>query len=97
MPDILIYSSSSCPYCTIAKQLLDHKGFRYKEILVDNNPGARNKMVVVSKRYTVPQIFINQMHIGGCNELYALENSGKLDTLLIPDNKKLPHAPETDL
>ncbi len=68
----------------MAKRLLEHKGFPFQEIDVDRKPEARKQMVDISKRYTVPQIFINQSHIGGCNELYALEHAGKLDGLLVP-------------
>ncbi len=83
MPNILIYSSSLCPYCMMAKRLLERKGYPFQEINVDGKPEARIEMNNVSKRYTVPQIFINQSHIGGCDELYTLENTGKLDTLLV--------------
>lgn len=83
MPQITIYSSMFCPYCHRAKALLTHKGVSYEEIDVDTTPGARSEM---TKRahggYTVPQIFIGAAHVGGCDELYALEAAGKLDAML---------------
>jgi glutaredoxin 3 len=83
MSKVTIYSSMFCPYCHRAKALLSHKGVAYDEIDVDTTPGARPEM---TKRahggYTVPQIFIGGAHIGGCDELYALDSAGKLDALL---------------
>ncbi len=68
----------------MAKRLLEHKGFPFEEIDVDRQPEARKRMIGISNRYTVPQIFINQLHIGGCDDLYALESAGRLDALLLP-------------
>lgn len=83
MSNITIYSSMFCPYCHRAKALLNHKGVSYTEIDVDTVPGARPEMVQrANGGYTVPQIFIGDRHIGGCDDLYALEGSGKLDPLL---------------
>lgn len=82
MPDIIIYSSEHCPYCVRAKQLLDNKQARYTEIRVDLDPAQRDIMIARSGRRTVPQIFINDIHVGGCDDLYALEQAGKLDPLL---------------
>ena len=81
-PSIIIYSSSHCPYCVRAKELLTRKGVSFTEILIDKDEKKREEMIAKTKRYTVPQIFINEQHIGGFDELYALEKSGKLKELL---------------
>lgn len=82
MATIDIYTTQICPYCVRAKMLLDRKGASYNEIRVDQNPELRQKMEQLSGRRTVPQIFINGQHIGGCDDLYALEAGHKLDALL---------------
>jgi len=81
-PAVLIYSSDYCPYCIRAKALLSQKGAAFKEIRVDNHPELRAEMTEKSGRRSVPQIWINEQHIGGCDDLYALERSGQLDALL---------------
>ena len=82
MPEILIYTTNICPYCVMAKRLLDKKGATYTEINVDNQTGLREEMMRKTKRRTVPQIYIGDLHVGGFDELYALEQQKKLDTLL---------------
>lgn len=82
MANIVIYTTGYCPYCSRARQLLDEKGVQYTDIRVDEEPGKRAEMVAKSKRNTVPQIFINEQAIGGCDDLYALEQQGELDKLL---------------
>lgn len=82
MAKITIYSTSYCPYCAKAKTLLDHKQAAYTEISVDQYPEKRKEMETRSGRHTVPQIFINDQHIGGCDDLHALEQQGRLDELL---------------
>ncbi|HIZ51631.1 MAG TPA: glutaredoxin 3 [Candidatus Pseudomonas excrementavium] len=82
MTDITIYSSNYCPFCIRAKQLLDSKGVSYNEIRVDGKPEVRAEMARLAGRTSVPQIWINDTHIGGCDELTALERAGKLDTML---------------
>lgn len=82
MPEILIYTSNLCPYCTMAKRLLDKKGAKYTEINVDSKPGLREEMMLRTKRRTVPQIYIGDFHVGGCDDLYALDRSNGLDPLL---------------
>lgn len=82
MAKIDIYTTQVCPYCVRAKMLLDRKGVSYNEIRVDQDPIERQKMEQLSGRRTVPQIFINGQHIGGCDDLYALEAQHKLDALL---------------
>lgn len=83
MPEVTIYATMFCPYCTRAKRLLDGKGVKYHEIDVDVTAGARAEMVKRSGgRRTVPQIFIGEAHVGGCDDLHALERAGKLDAML---------------
>lgn len=83
MPKITIYTSAYCPYCTSAKRLLDKKGARYHEISVDGRGEVRAEMTRrAAGRYTVPQIWIGDRHVGGCDDLYALDGSGELDPLL---------------
>lgn len=78
-----IYSTRICPYCVRAKDLLKRKGVEFAEFYVDSDPTLRMQMLERSKgQRTVPQIFINNQHIGGCDDLYALEHAGKLDELL---------------
>ncbi len=85
--DILIYTTRICPYCIMAKRLLDKKGARYTEINVDSETGAREEMAAKTRRRTVPQIFIGDYHVGGFDELYALEQQDKLDGLLAADQR----------
>jgi glutaredoxin 3 len=80
--NIIIYSTTYCPYCVRAKDLLNRKGVSFTEILIDNDDALREEMIAKSKRMTVPQIFINDQHIGGCDDLYALDREGKLNSLL---------------
>lgn len=81
-PETVIYTTRFCPYCVRAKRLLDGKGVDYREIHVDFKPELRREMVQKSGRHTVPQIWIGDRHIGGCDELMALERGGRLDDLL---------------
>jgi glutaredoxin 3 len=87
MPKVQVYATGWCPYCSRARQLLHSKGVEIEEIDVDARPGARAEMIARSGRRTVPQIFINQTHIGGCDDLIALDDSGGLDPLLQETNK----------
>jgi len=82
MAKIIIYCKVSCSYCVRAKQLLDQKHVTYEEILVDENLELFEEMVKKSGRRTVPQIFIDDRHIGGFDDLYALNVAGQLDPLL---------------
>jgi len=82
MTDVVIYSTQVCPYCVRAKQLFQRKGVSYREIDVSFDQAERMALVARTKQRTVPQIFINDQHIGGCDDLYALERSGQLDPLL---------------
>jgi glutaredoxin 3 len=82
MPELIIYTSKICPYCIMAKRLLDRKEAKYTEINVDEKDGLREEMMLKTKRRTVPQIYIGDFHVGGYDELYALERQKKLDDLL---------------
>lgn len=82
MADTTIYLTRWCPFCTRAIALLDSKQVEYTAIDVDANPALRHEMMTRSERRTVPQIFIGETHVGGCDELFALEREGKLDALL---------------
>ena len=81
-PEIVMYSSRFCPFCVRAKALLLKKGLKINEIMVDQQPDVRRKMMVESGRHTVPQIWIGDQHVGGCDELLALERSNQLELLL---------------
>ena len=87
MAKVQVYATGWCPYCSRARQLLQSKGVEIEEIDVDARPGAREEMIARSGRRTVPQIFINQTHIGGCDDLLALDDRGGLDPLLQETNQ----------
>jgi glutaredoxin 3 len=82
MPKVLMYLTASCPFCQSADRLLQEKGVAVEKIRVDLEPERRAEMVQKSGRRTVPQIWIDDLHVGGCDELYALDRTGKLDPLL---------------
>ena len=83
MPTIEIYTKTFCPYCWRAKALLEAKGVQYREISVDFGGELREQMIErANGRTTVPQIFIDGRHVGGCNDLFALERDGQLDGML---------------
>lgn len=82
MNNVVLYTTRFCPYCVRAKALLNSKGVEYEEIAVDNDPSLRREMMTKSGQHTVPQIWIGDQHIGGCDELYGLERKGKLDQVL---------------
>ena len=82
MQPVVIYSSDWCPYCIRAKQLLDSKQVAYEERSVDGDRQLRAEMSMRAGRTSVPQIWIGDTHVGGCDDLYALERKGKLDALL---------------
>ena len=79
---VLMYSTLYCPYCMAARDLLDAKVVEYTDISVEGNPALRAEMSRISGARTVPQIWINDSHVGGYTELAALERSGQLDLLL---------------
>ena len=82
MTSVVVYSSDWCTYCMRAKQLLASKGVDFEEIRVDGQPAIRAEMTRKAGRTSVPQIWIGSTHVGGCDDLYALERAGKLDALL---------------
>lgn len=82
MKPVLIYTSATCGYCMRAKQLLQRKGVAFDEISVDGKPDVRAEMVRKAGKASVPQIWIGSTHVGGCDDLHALERAGKLDALL---------------
>lgn len=84
MSKVEIYTKGYCPYCHRAKALLESKGVAYTEYSLDQQPELRNEMINrANGGYTVPQIFINTKHIGGCDDMYALEYQNKLDELFV--------------
>ncbi|MCK9194933.1 MAG: glutaredoxin 3 [Nevskia sp.] len=82
MKPVLVYSTRICPYCMLAKRLLGAKGVTYDEVMVDRDDTLRVEMMQRTGRRTVPQIFIGEHHVGGFDDLAALERAGKLDSLL---------------
>ena len=82
-PHVRMYATATCPFCIRAEQLLMHKGVAgLEKIRVDLDPVRREEMMKLSGRRTVPQIFIGDYHVGGCDDLFALDRAGKLDPLL---------------
>lgn len=82
MPKVVMYSTRFCPYCVRARALLEKKGVEFTDIRVDSEPKLREEMIKRAGRSSVPQIFIDDEHVGGCDDLYELEFEGEL-------NKKL--------
>lgn len=82
MPKVIMYLTPFCPYCSRAAMLLKRKGVDVTELRVDADPGLRQEMEQRSGRTSVPQIFIDDFHVGGCDDLYALEAEGRLDDYL---------------
>jgi len=82
MTDVVLYTTGWCPYCIRARRLLDGKGVAYTNIDVGENPALRAEMRARAGRNTVPQIWIGDTHVGGSDELYALERAGRLDAML---------------
>jgi glutaredoxin 3 len=82
MSGVLMYCTAACPFCQSAERLLLEKGVAIEKIRVDLEPARRGEMTRKSGRRTVPQIWIGERHVGGCDDLYALERAGELDPLL---------------
>ena len=82
MPEVIMYTTAVCPYCVAAKNFLKSRGASYSEVRVDIDPVARALMMEKSRRSSVPQIFINGTHVGGYDELVALDRSGELKPML---------------
>ncbi|HEY9679099.1 MAG TPA: glutaredoxin 3 [Drouetiella sp.] len=84
MPKVVVYSGPGCPYCMKAKALLERKNVSFEEFNVKEDSDKLSEMMELSGgRKSIPQIFINDKHIGGCDDLYALNDAGKLDALLV--------------
>jgi len=81
-PAVTVYVADWCPYCQRAKGLLTGKNVIFSEINVEDDPKLREEMVARSNRRTVPQIFIGDKHVGGCDDLFELDHSGELDRLI---------------
>ncbi len=81
-PAILVYSKSTCPFCLAATELLESKGVTWTEVSLLAEPDRRAEMIARSGRHTVPQIFIGDTHVGGFDDLHALDQEGALDRLL---------------
>ena len=79
---VTLYTTRFCPYCIRARSLLDEKGVDYEDIAVDHDPQLRREMAQRSGRVTVPQIWIGEQHIGGCDDLMLLARQGRLDAML---------------
>jgi len=82
MAKVTIYSSDFCPYCSRAKALLQARGADYEEIVVDGKPDLRARMTQLTGRTSVPQVFIGDTHVGGCDDLHALDGRGGLVPML---------------
>lgn len=82
MKEVVLYTTRFCPFCVQAKSLLKHKAVKFREIAVDGNRQLREEMMNKSGRHTVPQIWVGDVHVGGCDDLMRLEQQGQLDQLL---------------
>jgi glutaredoxin 3 len=83
MPEIIVYTKDYCPYCHAAKDLLRKKGAAFTEVDIQKHPERRAEMIQkAGGRSTVPQIFIGGRHVGGCDDIHALDSAGKLDPML---------------
>ena len=81
-PPITLYTTAICPYCISAKNFLKSKGREWVEVRVDADPAEREKMVALTRRTSVPQIFVGDVHVGGYDDMMALQRAGKLEPLL---------------
>lgn len=81
-PVVLMYRTQWCPYCRRARALLESKGVAVEEIDIEERPEARAQMIALAGRTSVPQIFIGGTHVGGCDDLHALDAAGRLDPML---------------
>ena len=81
-PAITIYSSAICPYCIMAKNFLKSRGLAWTEVRIDLDADARQRMVALARRTSVPQIFVGDTHVGGYDDMMALHRAGKLEPLL---------------
>jgi glutaredoxin 3 len=79
---VTVYSTAICPYCVAAKNLLKSRGVAYEDVRIDTDPEQRERMLVMARRTSVPQIFVGDVHVGGYDDLVAAARSGRLDELL---------------
>ena len=84
---IVMYTTRFCPYCIRARGLLESRGWDYQDIPVDSDQGLRLEMMQKSGQHTVPQIWIGDQHVGGCEELFRLEDGNRLDTMVLGENQ----------
>jgi glutaredoxin 3 len=84
---IVMYTTRFCPYCIRARGLLESKGWNYQDIQVDADQGLRSEMMEKSGQHTVPQIWIGDQHVGGCDELFRLEVGNQLETMVMGENQ----------
>jgi glutaredoxin 3 len=82
VPEVVLYTTTWCPHCVRAKALLRRKGASFREVNVEEVPGAREEMEARSGRMTVPQVFVGELNVGGSDDLHALDRDGGLDRLL---------------
>ncbi len=82
MAEVIIYTRDGCPYCVRAKALLSSKGAAFRELNASQDPSVRQEMIDRSGRNTFPQVFVNGRHLGGCDDIHALDAQGKLEPLL---------------
>ncbi len=82
MADVRIYSTAVCPYCVMAKNYLQRKGVDYRELRIDSDSALREEMLTLARRTSVPQIFIGETHVGGYDDMVALDRAGGLQALL---------------
>lgn len=82
MPNVVMYSTAFCPYCIRARKLLEKKGVEFTDFRIDKTPSLRGEMEAKAKRDSVPQIFIDDYHVGGFDDMYMLDLDGELDQLL---------------
>lgn len=85
LPEVIVYTRQFCGFCSAAKSLFKRKNVAFRELDATTDPSLRGEMIQRSGRATFPQIFINDRHIGGCDDLMALDRAGKLDPLLKAD------------
>lgn len=83
---VILYTSAICGYCVAAKNFLKSRGVDWTEVRIDTDPAAREKMLALARRTSVPQIFIGDTHVGGYDDLVALQRAGKLEPLLAGDD-----------
>lgn len=87
MPEVLMYTTAICPYCVAAKNFLKSRHLGYTEVRIDTDPRRRDEMLARTKRSSVPQIFIGDTHVGGYDDLVAMDRAGALKTLLESPNE----------